>query len=129
MLTYKVEKFFKVEKYSEMMKSVSKNVKYSQRKFRDCILTKRLSPTKVIGVSSVVWKIWRVSKEVHMVCKMRSFYTVQKSRDFFLDAKVCSHTKLRASLNLMRIEKRRKVCFKMRNACQDNKSTEVLCRC
>ena len=29
MLTYKVEKFFKVERYSEMMKSVSKNVEYS----------------------------------------------------------------------------------------------------
>ena len=47
----------------------------------------------------------------------------------FLDAKMCSHTKLRGSLNLMRIQKKREECPKMRNACQDNKSAEVLFRC
>ena len=129
MLTYKVEKFFKVEKYSEMMKSVSKNVEYSQRKFRDCILTKTLPPTKVIGVSSVAWQSLEVFKRsAHGVQNAELLYSTKIKR-LFLDAKVCSHTKLRASLNLMRIQKRRKVCFKMRNACQDNKSTEVLCRC
>ena len=84
MLTYKVEKFFKVERYSEMMKSVSKNVEYSQRKFRDCILTKTLPPTKVIGVSSVVWQSLEVFKSsAHGVQNAELLCSTKIKRLFF----------------------------------------------
>ena len=83
MLTYKVEKFFKVEKYSEMMKSVSKNVEYSQRKFRDCILTKTLPPTKVIGVSSVVAKFGGFQKKCTWCEKCGTFIQYKNQETFF----------------------------------------------
>ena len=90
---------------------------------------KTLSPTKVIGVSSVVWQSLEVFKRsAPGVQNAELLYSTQIKR-LFLDAKMCSHTKLRASLNLMRIQKKREECPKMRNACQENKSTEVLFRC
>ena len=81
------------------------------------------------GVSSVVWQSLEIFKRsAHGVQNAELLYSTQIKR-LFLDAKMCSHTKLRGSLNLMRIQKKREECPKMRNACQDNKSAEVLFRC
>ena len=113
MLTYKVEKFFKVERYSEMMKSVSKNVEYSQRKFRDFIRKKVVANKGERCLKCCVAKFGDFQKKCIWCAKCGAFlqYCIQIKR-LFLGAKMCSHTKLRGSLKLMRIRKREKIVLK-----------------
>ena len=78
----------------------------------------------MIGVSSVVWQSLEVFKRsAHGLQNTELLYSTKIKRPF-LDAKMCLHTKLRTSLNLMRIQKKREECPQMRNACQDNKSRD-----
>ena len=67
---------------------------------------------KVIGVSSVVWQSLEVFKRsAHGVQNAELLCNTQIKR-LFLDVKMCSYTKLRGSLKLMRIRKREKIVLK-----------------
>ena len=64
------------------------------------------------GVLSVVWQSLEIFKRsAYGVQNAELSYSTQIKR-LFLGAKMCSHTKLRGSLKLMRIRKREKIVLK-----------------
>ena len=100
MLFNKAKKFSKVERYSEKMESVSKT-RSIHSKSSQTYSVKFVHKQSWEVLQVMCGKVRRFSNKLYMVSNLRGFHT--QIERFFLEARMCSHTKLRGFLNLRRI--------------------------
>ena len=100
MLFNKAKKFSKVERYSEKMKSVSKT-RSIHSKSSQTYSVKFVHKQSWEVLQVMCGKVRRFSNKLYMVSNLRGFHT--QIERFFLEARMCSYTKLRGFLNLRRI--------------------------